>query len=161
MANLEKPITTQEELDSVLGERLKRARESEAKKFEGWKSPEDIAALTSAHEKALSDLTTAKDTEIGSLKEQIQASGAESAKYKTDLDKMRIALAAGLDVKYADRLKGETEDEWKADAEMLAKDSGKAHIAPPMGNPEPRPIPQTQKEIERNAFASMLKKMEE
>ena len=160
MANLENPITTQEELDSVLGERLKRARESEAKKFEGRKSPDDITALNSAHEKALADLTTAKDAEIESLKSQVQTSGAESAKYKTELDKMRIALAAGLDVKYADRLKGETEDEWKADAEMLAKDFVKARTAPPMGNPEPKPMPQTQREIERNAFASMLKNME-
>ena len=137
MANLEKPITTQEELDSVIGERLKRAKESEAKKFEGWKSPEDIATLTSAHEKALSDLTTVKDTEISSLKEQIQASGAESAKYKAELDKTRIALTAGLKIEYADRLRGETPEEWKADAEILAKDFAASHTAPPLGNPDP------------------------
>ncbi len=137
MANLEKPITTQEELDSVIGERLKRAKESEARKFEGWKSPEDIATLTSAHEKALSELTAAKDTEIEALKAQIQTSGAESARYKTELDKTKIALASGLKADYADRLRGETPEEWKADAELLAKDFAMSRTAPPLGNPDP------------------------
>lgn len=61
---------------------------------------------------------------------------AESAKYRADLEKTRIALAAGLDPKYADRLRGENADEWKKDAEDLAKDFAAAHVTAPLGNPE-------------------------
>ena len=49
-----KPIETQEELDNIIKERLKRERESTQKKFEGWISPED-------HQKALDDANKAFD----------------------------------------------------------------------------------------------------
>ena len=39
-------ITTQEELDSIIKDRLKRDREAQTKKYEGWISPED-------HQKAM------------------------------------------------------------------------------------------------------------
>lgn len=167
MANLEKPITTQEELNAVIGERLQRERDSAAKRYEGWKSPEDLKKLEEAHSKALSDLAIAKDAEIKTLQDAAAKSQqdiadkdkllVESEKYKTELVKTRIALAAGLDMKYVDRIKGENEEEWKADAEMLAKDFAAAHRTPPIGNPEPKPTPATQKEIERNAYSKMLK----
>lgn len=167
MGNLEKPITTQEELNAVIGDRLQREREQAAKRYEGWKSPEDLQKLTEQHNDSLAQLTAAKDAEIKALQEAAEKTKqdiadrdsklAESAKYKTELDKTRIALAAGLDLKYVDRIKGETEDEWKADAEMLAKDFAAAHRTPPIGSPELRTTPVTQKELEKEAFGKMLK----
>jgi hypothetical protein len=47
-------ITTQEELDNIIKDRLKRDREAQSKKFEGWISPED-------HQKALDDANKAFD----------------------------------------------------------------------------------------------------
>lgn len=35
------PITTQEQLDGIITERLKRDREAQSKKYDGWISPED------------------------------------------------------------------------------------------------------------------------
>ena len=40
-------------------------------------------------------------------------------------------------MEYADRLMGETEEEWKKDAETLAKDFAAAHASAPLGSPEP------------------------
>ena len=130
------PIETQEQFDAAIGERLKRDRESYAKKFEGWISPEDLTKINEDHAakiKALEDAAAEVQQQLADKDVQI----AEGAKYRTDLEKTRIALAAGLKIDYADRLRGDTAEEWKADAETLAKDFATAHITAPLGNPEP------------------------
>lgn len=131
-----KVIETQEQLDSIIVDRVKRAKESEAKKFEGWKSPEDIEGLT----KELTDKVKALEDAAAETQKQIEAKDqqiAEGNKYRTDLEKTRIALKAGLDIKYADRLRGENTEEWEADAKELAKDFAAASKAVPVGNYEP------------------------
>lgn len=115
------PIETQEQLDALISDRLRRDRESQAKKYEDWKSPEDITKITdslNAKIKELEDAAELTNQTLASKDEEI----AKGEKYRTDLEKTRIALSAGLDIKYADRLRGETEEEWKADAAELAKD---------------------------------------
>ena len=62
---------------------------------------------------------------------------AASAQYRTDLEKTRIAIAAGLRLDYVDRLRGSNAEEWKADAEKLAKDFAMAHATAPLGSGEP------------------------
>lgn len=153
MATLEKAITTQEELDAVIGERLKRERETSAKKYEGWTSPEDLKKITEEHGKAIKKLQDAAAEAEKALAEKDKQI-AEGAKYKTDLEKTRIALAAGLPEKYATRLVGNNADEWKADAEAMAKDFAPQKVAP-MGSPDPKPS--GGQRTERDAFRSMLK----
>lgn len=138
MANLEKPITTQEELNEVIKDRLAREKESAAKRYEGWVSPEDVEKLKEEHAKEVKALQDASAASEQTIKDK-DAAIAESAKYKTDLEKTRIALAAGLKIDYADRLRGENAEEWEKDAKLLAKDFAASHSAPPLGNPEPRP----------------------
>lgn len=137
MAELEKAITTQEELDEIIKDRVARAKESAAKKFEGWISPEDLDKKLKESEKQLKDLQDAVATAEKKISEK-DKSLAEMASYKTDLDKTRIAIAAGLDVKYASRLQGENAEAWKKDAEELAKDFSAARRPAPLGNPEPQ-----------------------
>lgn len=129
-------IETQEQFDAAISERLRRDRESYAKKFEGWTSPEDLQKLKDEHDKqikALQDAAVATEKTIADKDAQI----AEGAKYKTDLEKTRIALAAGLKIEYADRLRGETAEEWEKDAKALAKDFATAHAVAPLGSQEP------------------------
>ena len=131
-----KIIETQEQLDAIITDRIRRAKESEAKKFEGWKSPEDIEGLT----KELTDKVKALEDAAAETQKQIEAKDqqiAEGNKYRTDLEKTRIALKAGLDIKYADRLRGENTEEWEADAKELAKDFAAVSRAVPVGNYEP------------------------
>lgn len=146
-----KPITTQEELDLVISDRLKRERETSARKYEGWKSPDDIQKLIDEHAKELKKLQDAAAETEKVLKEKDDQI-AESARYRTDLEKTRIALAAGLKIDYADRLRGENVDEWKADAEILARDFAASHTAAPVGNPDPSSGNQST----RDQFASWL-----
>ena len=129
------PITTQEEFDAAIKERLKRDRESQAKKYDGWISPEEQQSRIGEYEKQIKALQDAAAESEKVLAEK-DAKIAEGARYRADLEKTRIALAAGLDPKYADRLRGENADEWKKDAEDLAKDFAAAHVTAPLGNPE-------------------------
>lgn len=156
MANLEKPITTQEELNEVIKDRLAREKESAAKRYEGWISPEELEKLKEEHAKEVKTLQDAAAASEQTIKDK-DAAIAESAKYKTDLEKTRIALAAGLDIKYADRLRGENAEEWKKDAKDLAKDFAQNHSAPPLGNPDPKPANNNTAHAQYLAMAQALK----
>ena len=129
-------IETQEQFDAAISARLQRDRESYAKKFEGWTSPEDIQKLRDEYDKKIQALQDAAASTEQKLAEK-DAEIAKGAQYRTDLEKTRIALAAGLRIEYADRLRGETAEEWEADAKELAKDFAAAHLTAPLGSPEP------------------------
>lgn len=131
-----KIIETQEQLDAIISERLKRDREVQEKKYEGWISPDDLKKINDDHAskiKAMEDAAAEVQKQLTEKDNQI----AEGARYRTDLEKTRIALAAGLKIDYADRLRGETAEEWKKDAETLAKDFAASHSTAPLGSPEP------------------------
>ena len=105
------PITSQEQFDAAIKERLKRDRESQAKKYEGWTSPEDL-------QKQLADL----NAKIAALEDA--ATVSEKALAEKDAE-----IAKGA--------KGDNAEEWKADAETLAKDFSAAHAVAPLGSNEP------------------------
>lgn len=129
-------IETQEQLDAIVVERVKRAKESEAKKYEGWKSPEEVEELTrelTGKVKSLEDAAAEIQKQMDEKDQKI----AEGDKYRTDLEKTRIALKAGLDIKYADRLRGDTAEDWEKDAKELAKDFVAAGRGVPVGSYEP------------------------
>lgn len=155
-----KIIETQEEFDARISERLKRDRESFAKKFEGYKSPEDIQKITDGLNAQIKALEEEKSAVAETLKEK-DAKIAESEKYRTDLAKTRIALKAGLDIKYADRLRGADEKEWEADAKELAKDFAASRYTPPAASHEPVSNPNNKHAAQNAAFKNMLSNLEE
>ncbi|MBQ9463805.1 MAG: hypothetical protein IJU67_00865 [Lachnospiraceae bacterium] len=132
-----KPVTinTQEEMDNLFRERLAR----EAKKYESYTSPEDLAGIKAGYDKQIKDLSdkaAAEREKYAGFDAQIRERDEKIAKYEADSVKTRIVIAAGLDPKYASRLVGKDEKEWKADAEALAKDFAAAHV-PPLAQTEP------------------------
>ncbi|MGM9593134.1 MAG: hypothetical protein ACI3U8_02155 [Candidatus Onthomonas sp.] len=131
MAEFE-PITTQEQLDSIIGERLKRDRETRAKKYEGWISPED-------HQSALDALTRDLDAQ----KETNAQLTAANRQYEAASVKSRIADEIGLDRRLIGRLTGETEEDIRQDAQALKAILGAAKGPAPLGDPE-REIPNQQ-----------------
>ena len=76
------PITTQAELDSKISDAVAAAIAENEKKYEGWSSPEDVAALT---------------------KERDDAS-AQSKQYQLSAMKMKAASDKGIPLQLADRL---------------------------------------------------------
>ena len=119
-----KPIETQEELDNIIKERLKRERESTQKKFEGWISPED-------HQKALDDANKAFDdykTAHAGDEQTIADLTAKNKAYETASLKSRIAHEVGLSYEWRDRISGDDEESIRKDAEALKKLVGSGNV---------------------------------
>lgn len=153
------PINTQEEFDAKISERISRAKESAAKQFEGWTSPDDLAKVKAKYDsqiKTLQDAAAAAEQQLAEKDVKIQ----ESDKYRVELSKTRIAIEAGLDYKYASRLVGNTEEEWKKDAEELAKDFAASHRQVPLGNPDPKPTDNNPKSVARRKFAEWMEEQQ-
>lgn len=116
-----KAITTQEEFDNMVKERLdrqaKKTAEETEKRFKDWLSPDDVKAKTAELEKKLAE----KDGKLTESKAAFDKLTAE--KKALELDRAREAAArdAGLPFELAGRLSGNTADELKADAEALSK----------------------------------------
>ncbi len=112
-----KPIETQEELDNIIKDRLKRERETTQKRFEGWVSPDD-------HQKALADVNKAFDDYKKSKENDEKTIADLTAKnkaYETASLKSRIAHEVGLSYEWISRIGGEDEASIRADAESLKK----------------------------------------
>lgn len=126
-----KKIETQEEFDKIIKDRLDRNTKSVTaeveKKFAGYISPDDDAKNKAELEKKITELNgkiSEKDTKITELTEQNTA-------YATAAAKAKIAREYGIPAELADRLSGANEDEYKADAEKLAKFVSAAQEKPP------------------------------
>lgn len=130
------PITTQEQLDAVIGERIKREKETLAKKYGDYDS---LKTKVADYEKQIGDMSKAAeeagkkyagyDKVVADLQKQIK--GYESSSVKT-----RIAHETGLPYELAGRLSGDTEDDIRRDAESLLKVMGSQRQAPPLASTE-------------------------
>lgn len=132
------PITTQEDLDAVIKDRLTRDREAQAKKVaEKYGDYEDLKAKEEEYEKQIADFTEKlkgveeKDKKIAELEGSVK-------KYETSALKAKIAYETGLDYSLASRLTGETEDDIRSDAKSLSETIGKMKTsAAPAKSTEP------------------------
>ena len=128
-----KTIETQEELDNIVKERLRRERE----KFGDY---DDL-------KKRVSELKTENGTLKTSIEEtkktiteseaQITDLQGKVTNYETASLRTRIALQNGLPYDLADRLQGADEEELKADAERLAGFMRPATPPAPLRDTEP------------------------
>lgn len=130
-----KVIETQEQLDEVLKDRLKRERESIRKEFEGYLSPEDVAERYKGH-------LSPEDVQAkykGYLSPEDAAKLNSKIKgYETDSVKTRIAHESGLGYDAVKFLRGEDEKSIKESADAL-KGLFNAQNAAPLANPEGHP----------------------
>lgn len=125
-----KAIETQEEFDKMIGERIRREKETVEKQYEGYLSPE---AAAKKYEGYLSPEDVTKKYEGYISPEEAAKKDAKIKGYETDSVKMRIAHETGLPYEMAARLSGEDEKSIKADAEALLKVMGRQkQQVPPM-----------------------------
>lgn len=128
-----KIIETQEALDKIIAERLKRERskvEDEYKeKINTYET--QIQELKSENADIKSNLgkLTEKDTEIEKLQGRIK--GYE----KSDLQR-KVAIENKIPYNLAGRIQGDTEEEMIEDAKSLSKYFEKKEVVPPLKNPE-------------------------
>lgn len=138
-----KPITTQEEFENALRDRLEQKERSVTKKFEGYTSPEDLQKIKDDYDAQITTLNGQIETAKTETAKQFEGytsptdlenikSGYENkiAKYETDSVKTRIAIDMGIPLELKDRLQGTTEAEIKEDAKLLASFAAKKHSVP-------------------------------
>lgn len=130
------PIETLEEFESAMKIHIAAAVADAEKRFEGWISPEDAAAIIKERddEKAAVNVLTEKNRA-----------------YEINSEKIRIALESGIPFELAEKLSGETEKEIRADAEKMLKYLVRSPQQLPKFSAEP-PV----KSAQEAAYLSML-----
>lgn len=120
------PITTQEDLNKIIGERLTREREAASKKYADY---DDIKGKNAEYAKQIEELNkkvasiSEKDTTIADLQKKVK-------QYETDSVKTRVAFEVGLNPKMASRLVGDNEDDIRKDAQAIYEMMGNKKKAP-------------------------------
>lgn len=111
MADEFKAITTQEELNAVIGERISRVEKKYSEEAAGLRK--EIETLTAGK--------TENETKFADLSKKLEEAEKKVKTYETAAVKARIAKEVGIPDSLADRLRGTTEEELKKDAEGLKK----------------------------------------
>ncbi|MFT4445570.1 DUF4355 domain-containing protein [Parvimonas sp. G1967] len=125
-----KPITTQEELDSIIGERLKRQKESISKQYIDY---EELKTKNVDLEKELTELKKSLESSTSSkteLEKQIEELTGKVKAHDLSSLKIKYALENGIPYNLAGRISGDDEDSIKADAQSLS-DFFKSQTPPP------------------------------
>ena len=150
-----KVIETQEQLDAIIKDRISRA---EAKAAEKYADYDDIKAKSADKDKQIAALSSKLDeqkTKYDEYDKQIADLNAKIKDYEAGAVKTRIAHEVGLPYELANRLRGETEEEIRADAQELAK-YGRPGTAPLGSNEPSTPMDPTDA-----AFMQMLNNIKE
>ena len=125
------PINTQEELDKVIGSRLKRERETVTEKYEGRLS-ENGKKIKELEDKngTLSSQLEEADKKNKDFEAQIAERDGKIKGYESSAMKVKVAREVGLPYEAAERLTGEDEDAIRKDAESLKAIIGSGKPAP-------------------------------
>lgn len=150
-----KVIETQEQLDAIIGERLKRERTTLEEKFKDYLSPDDFADKTKDLQAQITGLNaqiTESGTKYKELEEKMAEKDAQIKKYETASVKSRIAHELGLPYESVTFIQGEDEESIKKSADTLKGMIGSGFV-PPLAD-------QGQKADSTDAaFKSMLEKL--
>lgn len=132
------PITTQEQFDAAIGERIKRERDTLSKKYADY---EDLKTKVTDYEKQIGDLSKTiedSDKKYASYDKTLAELQGKVKGYETSSVKMRIAHENGIPFELANRLSGDTEEDIRKDAETLFRFIGKStQPAAPLKSNEP------------------------
>lgn len=126
-------IETQEQLDSIIKDRLKREQETNQKKYEGYLSPDEFKNKTADMEKQIGDLTenlNEANGKVANFEKQIAEKDTKIKAYETASVKSRIAHETGLSYDAIKFLQGEDEDSIRESAESLKTLVGVRKVAP-------------------------------
>ena len=107
-----KVIETQEELDSIIKERLERERA----KYNGYMSAEDVQKMKDTYEAN----TRAENEKYSALEKEKESLMTKLKGFEVGTLKTKVALANGLPIGVTEYLKGETEEELTESAKALS-----------------------------------------
>lgn len=130
-------ITSQEQLDAVIGDRLKRGEEKVQKRYEGYLSPDEVNAQMSELQKQLADATGALDSankKVADSEKQIAERDTRIKGFEVSALKHRIAHESGLSFDAVDFLQGNDEETIRASADKFKSIMGRTHTSPEFKN---------------------------
>ena len=128
-----KIIETQEQFDEAIKGRITRERESMAKKYVGYISPEDFQNKVKEKDDTINDLTSKLDeanSKINNHNQELAERDSQIKAYETDSVKTRIANELGLSYAAISFLQGEDEEAIRKSAETLKALVGTNDVAP-------------------------------
>ena len=128
-----KPITTQEDFDAAIKERLSR----EKAKYSDYDQLKSRVTELETENVGLKSTIEANNQSKSESDKQLEEMQKQIAGYETASLRTRIALQHGLPYDLADRLQGTDEESFKADAERLASFVKPTEHFAPMRNLEP------------------------
>mgnify|MGYP003062856960 CR=1 FL=1 len=128
-----KPITTQEEFDAAIKERLSR----EKAKYSDYDQLKSRVTELETENVGLKSTIEANNQSKTDADKQLEEMQSQIAGYETASLRTRVALQYGLPYDLADRLQGTDEESFKADAERLAGYMKPTEHFAPMRNLEP------------------------
>ena len=128
-----KPITTQEEFDAAIKERLSR----EKAKYSDYDQLKSRVTELETENVGLKSTIEANNQSKADADKQLEVLQNQIAGYETASLRTRVALQYGLPYDLADRLQGTDEDSFKADAERLAGFMKSKESIPPLKTNEP------------------------
>ena len=152
-----KAIETQEQLDAIIGERIRRAESKAAEKYADYDSVKHQNDELTAQIADLTKQIKAKDEAISGNKEIMDNLNAKIKDYETRSVKTRIAHEVGLPYQLADKLSGEDEDAIREDAKKMA--SFIKTPAAPIGSVEPTHEDEDPVKAEMAALAKQLQEV--
>lgn len=126
-------IETQEQLDAVIGERLKRERETLAKKYNNYLSPETFQEETGKLNTEIERLNSALEeanSKIASHDEEMAEKDKKLKAYESHSVKTRIANEVGLSSDAIEFLTGDDEESIRKSAESLKSIVRKQNVPP-------------------------------
>lgn len=129
-----KPITTQEEFDAAIKERLSR----EKAKYSDYDQLKSRVTELETENVGLKSKIEANNQSKADADKQLEEMKNQISNYETASLRTRIALQHGLPYDLADRLQGTDEESFKADAERLAGYMKRAQPVAPVRETEPQ-----------------------
>lgn len=150
-----KAIETQEELDSIIEQKLKEERERIQTQYNGYLSPDDVKKAKDRYEAKIEELNRQLQTEAGKssdMNKTLLEKDAEIKKYHTASLKSKIANEIGLSYGAIDFIKGEDEDSIRESATSLKGLMGGGFV-PPLANNEDKT--DSQEEALRNTLKEL------
>ena len=128
-----KPITTQEEFDAAIKERLSR----EKAKYSDYDQLKSRVTELETENVGLKSTIEVNNQSKADADKQLEEMQNQISNYETASLRTRVALQYGLPYDLADRLQGTDEESFKADAERLAGYMKRAQPVAPVRETEP------------------------
>ncbi len=122
-----KAITTQEEFDAAIKDRLERAERKTREEFKGWTSPDDLKKLNESHITEMNHLKESHQKEMekyAGYDDQFKAFTDKIHTLEVGAIKTRIASEKRLPLDAVEFLQGDDEQTIAESAERLMKISG-------------------------------------